>query len=252
MQRQVRAMAAAAGPSKRQLHLGPLAAGCIRQRHGPARPLRPSGLAGPRAPTSVRFRQADRRRIKVFIDCWRQRLRHFRPLVAPPAHPMNQARILIVEDEVLVARDIAAQLEQLGYEVAGRTTRGEEAIELADRLRPDLVLMDIQLAGEIDGSPPPGRSASAPPARWSSSPPSPARKQCGRRKSRDPSDTSSSRSIPSNSARPSRWRSTATTWRPGYAKAAKNWPWCCTRRWTPIGWWPPTDASSTVTRRPAR
>ncbi|MHB0956300.1 MAG: PAS domain S-box protein [Pirellulaceae bacterium] len=64
---------------------------------------------------------------------------------------MSHKRILIVEDESVVARDIAQQLALLGYESVARTPRGEQALELADRLRPDLVLMDIHLAGELDG-----------------------------------------------------------------------------------------------------
>ena len=64
---------------------------------------------------------------------------------------MNQTRILIVEDEAIVARDIAQQLTLLGYEPVAQTPRGEQALVLAEQLRPDLVLMDIQLAGEMDG-----------------------------------------------------------------------------------------------------
>lgn len=64
---------------------------------------------------------------------------------------MSQARILVVEDEAIVARDIAAQLDMLGYAVVGRVARGEDAVTQALALRPDLVLMDIQLAGEMDG-----------------------------------------------------------------------------------------------------
>ena len=64
---------------------------------------------------------------------------------------MNQTRILIVEDEATVARDIAQQLTRLGYEPVAQTPRGEEALVLAEQLRPNLVLMDIQLAGEMDG-----------------------------------------------------------------------------------------------------
>lgn len=59
--------------------------------------------------------------------------------------------ILVVEDEMIVARDIALQLRELGYRVAGHATRGEQAVALAGELRPDLVLMDIQLAGAMDG-----------------------------------------------------------------------------------------------------
>lgn len=60
-------------------------------------------------------------------------------------------RILVVEDEVIIARDIVMQLVNMGYEVVGNTTRGDQAVCLAGELRPDLVLMDIQLDGPMDG-----------------------------------------------------------------------------------------------------
>ena len=63
----------------------------------------------------------------------------------------NQSRILVVEDETIVARDIQLQLQEMGYAVAGHTARGEDAVALSGQLRPDLVLMDIQLAGVMDG-----------------------------------------------------------------------------------------------------
>ena len=59
--------------------------------------------------------------------------------------------ILIVEDEVIVAMELANRLGRLGYEVIGITERGEEAVVLARERRPDLVLMDIRLAGPMDG-----------------------------------------------------------------------------------------------------
>ena len=68
-----------------------------------------------------------------------------------PATPPQRPRILVVEDESIVALDIQQQLEQLGYQVVGRSPCAEEAIALANALRPDLVLMDIQLAGTMDG-----------------------------------------------------------------------------------------------------
>ena len=61
------------------------------------------------------------------------------------------ARILICEDELLVAKDVALTLRDLGYETAGMVATGEEAIRKAEEVRPDLILMDINLAGEIDG-----------------------------------------------------------------------------------------------------
>src|SRR5262245_39460868 len=71
--------------------------------------------------------------------------------VAPEAHAMSPPKILVVEDERIVARDIQNRLTQLGYEVAGITRSGEEAVRLADQFRPDLVLMDIRLDGAVDG-----------------------------------------------------------------------------------------------------
>ena len=64
---------------------------------------------------------------------------------------MGSARILVVEDEAIVARDIVRQLERFGHHVVADTARGEEAVELAAKLLPDMVLMDIQLAGWMDG-----------------------------------------------------------------------------------------------------
>ena len=63
---------------------------------------------------------------------------------------MNKARILIVDDGTAGAGDLGGQLVELGYEPVGHTTRGAEAILLAGQLRPDLVLMDISLAGEMN------------------------------------------------------------------------------------------------------
>jgi diguanylate cyclase (GGDEF)-like protein/PAS domain S-box-containing protein len=64
---------------------------------------------------------------------------------------MRQARILVVEDESIVALDIQERLESLGYEVPATAASGEKAIRLAGALRPDLILMDIQLQGQMDG-----------------------------------------------------------------------------------------------------
>lgn len=64
---------------------------------------------------------------------------------------MSNISILIVEDEGLVAEDLRVKLQQLGYTVAGSTGKGEEAVQMALRLRPQLILMDIQLEGPGDG-----------------------------------------------------------------------------------------------------
>ena len=61
------------------------------------------------------------------------------------------ARIMIVEDERILALDLAETLDELGYTVAGMASRGDEAIELARRLDPQLILMDVGLDGDLDG-----------------------------------------------------------------------------------------------------
>ncbi|MGD8535063.1 MAG: response regulator [Candidatus Aminicenantes bacterium] len=61
------------------------------------------------------------------------------------------AKILVVEDERIVSEDIKVRLQKLGYSVPTTVRSGEEAIEKVKILRPDLVLMDIVLEGEMDG-----------------------------------------------------------------------------------------------------
>jgi len=64
---------------------------------------------------------------------------------------MTHRDILIVEDEAIIAEDLAINVRRLGYDVAGTTATGEEAIEIAGKRMPALVLMDIHLAGAMDG-----------------------------------------------------------------------------------------------------
>jgi CheY-like chemotaxis protein len=63
----------------------------------------------------------------------------------------NDASILVVEDEAIVALDVATQLQLLGYRVAAVVDEASAALAEASRLRPDLVLMDIALRGKGDG-----------------------------------------------------------------------------------------------------
>jgi PAS domain S-box-containing protein len=63
----------------------------------------------------------------------------------------NSARILIVEDEQVVALDLSSTLENLGYDVIDSVISGAEAIKSAREQRPDLILMDIRLDGKLDG-----------------------------------------------------------------------------------------------------
>lgn len=65
---------------------------------------------------------------------------------------MSKTSILIVEDERIVALDIENSLSNAGYSIAGQTDRGENAVMLAKEMRPDLVLMDIGLRGELSRS----------------------------------------------------------------------------------------------------
>ncbi|OQX72074.1 MAG: hypothetical protein B6D62_00020 [Candidatus Cloacimonas sp. 4484_275] len=64
---------------------------------------------------------------------------------------MEKKKILIVEDERIIAEDIKVSLKKLDYEIIGIVTTGEEAIEKAGKLKPDLILMDILLETAMDG-----------------------------------------------------------------------------------------------------
>jgi PAS domain S-box-containing protein len=64
---------------------------------------------------------------------------------------MSGKRILIVEDERIVAEDLHDMLKRLNYDVVGICSSGDEGVEKAGALRPDIVLMDIRLNGEMDG-----------------------------------------------------------------------------------------------------
>jgi two-component system response regulator LytT len=64
---------------------------------------------------------------------------------------MSKTNILIVEDESIVAKDIAQSLKKLGYNVIETASSGEAAVIIAGEKKPDLVLMDIMLKGEMSG-----------------------------------------------------------------------------------------------------
>jgi CheY-like chemotaxis protein len=63
----------------------------------------------------------------------------------------NKPRILIVEDEAIFAKALQQTMETWGYEVLAPVATGEEAVETARKTNPDVVIMDILLAGEMDG-----------------------------------------------------------------------------------------------------
>ena len=60
-------------------------------------------------------------------------------------------KILIVEDELIIAEDMASMLEKMGYEVTGNAMDADEAIDLLNISKPDLILLDINLGGKKDG-----------------------------------------------------------------------------------------------------
>lgn len=64
---------------------------------------------------------------------------------------MKNPRVLVVEDEVIVANQIERKLAKIGYTVVGKVRSGNEAIRMAKKVSPDLILMDIKIEGEIDG-----------------------------------------------------------------------------------------------------
>lgn len=64
---------------------------------------------------------------------------------------MSKINVLVVEDESIVSKDIQHSLKKLGYNVVGAAPTGEKAIELAGSEKPDIVLMDIMLKGEMNG-----------------------------------------------------------------------------------------------------
>lgn len=64
---------------------------------------------------------------------------------------MAKTNVLVIEDEAIVSKDIQHSLKKLGYNVVGAASTGEKAIELASETKPDIVLMDIMLKGQMTG-----------------------------------------------------------------------------------------------------
>ncbi len=64
---------------------------------------------------------------------------------------MSKPRVLVVEDETIIQLDLLDRLAKMGYEVAGVAVSGAQAIAKASETRPDLILMDVRLEGEMDG-----------------------------------------------------------------------------------------------------
>ena len=99
----------------------------------------------------------------MFIEGVAQPLKHW--LAAAPTHSGNDPhehadrivgegqslRVLIVEDEFFISLDTKALLEALGHTVVGIAVSADQAVDAAERDRPDVVLMDIRLVGSRDG-----------------------------------------------------------------------------------------------------
>ncbi len=64
---------------------------------------------------------------------------------------MAQTNVLVVEDESIVSKDIQMSLKKLGYNVVGAASTGENAVAMALEAKPDIILMDIMLKGEMNG-----------------------------------------------------------------------------------------------------
>jgi CheY-like chemotaxis protein len=62
-----------------------------------------------------------------------------------------RAKVIVVEDEIIILRDIIQKLKSIGYEVPAGVSSGEEALEKVQEIKPDIVIMDIQIEGDMDG-----------------------------------------------------------------------------------------------------
>ncbi|MDZ7756338.1 response regulator [Rhodohalobacter sp.] len=60
-------------------------------------------------------------------------------------------KILIVEDDMIISLVVENMIKKLGHELVGKAASGEDAIKLAEEHKPDIILMDIRLKGDIDG-----------------------------------------------------------------------------------------------------
>ena len=64
---------------------------------------------------------------------------------------MAKTKVMIVEDEIIIAVDLRNELQNLGYSICSFASSAEKAIKTAEQEKPDVVLMDIRLKGEMDG-----------------------------------------------------------------------------------------------------
>ena len=72
-------------------------------------------------------------------------------MIGPGAIIIVNSKIFIVEDQMILANDLKLQLEKLGYIVVGIAGNGKKAIKKIGETKPDLILMDIVIRGDMDG-----------------------------------------------------------------------------------------------------
>jgi len=70
---------------------------------------------------------------------------------SPAANPGVGTKVMIVEDEAVVALHLRQELTKLGHVVGGMATTGEQALKMVEEVFPDIILMDIHIQGEMDG-----------------------------------------------------------------------------------------------------
>lgn len=87
----------------------------------------------------------------MIVERFSDRARTFAPRASLKGGSPVKAKVLLVEDEAIVAKDIQKILEILGYDVVGIEASGENALQAIERRKPDLVLMDIVLRGKMNG-----------------------------------------------------------------------------------------------------
>ena len=80
----------------------------------------------------------------------RDNLTHVTSAQSTPGRPSPVRRVVIAEDEALIRLDLAEMLAEEGVEVVGQAADGEQAVALAEELRPDLVVMDVKMP-KLDG-----------------------------------------------------------------------------------------------------
>src|SRR5262249_28264568 len=116
-----------------------------------ARDHRPRAPRDPRTSAGLEPHGATRRHVAAFGARGHLLHRRARRMTTNPLPSHEPISLLVVEDELIVAGDLELPLHSLGYHVAGSVADAPAAVLAAERLRPDLVLMDIRLRAGSDG-----------------------------------------------------------------------------------------------------